>query len=232
MKSTFKIIVLLVINTSTVFAQDSGLVTDIDGNNYTTIKIGNQVWMAENLRVAHFNNGDTIPTTSSFDLDITNEAEPTYQWFYHEGNMTFPEYGRLYTAYVITDERNVCPAGWHVPSKAEWKTLIASTGKIEMENSITGIASKSGDKLKESGSDHWISPVSKATNKSGFTALPGGSRFSNGKFYHLGITANFWSSSINNKNYWVFRISNDTGDVIWYNEDISGIGYSIRCIRD
>lgn len=101
-----------------------------------------------------------------------------------------------------------------------------------MENNIVGMASKSGDKLKESGNTHWKSPVSKATNKSGFTALPGGSRFSNGKFYHIGTTGNYWSSSIDKNGYWVFRISNDTGDVLWYNESLSGIGYSIRCIKD
>lgn len=232
MKTTFYLLIVFIFSTIASLAQDTGLITDIDGNTYKTVKIGEQIWMAGNLGVKHYNNGDSVFTTTNSDTDITNESEPEYQWFYAGDEKNGSDYGRLYTLYVIADERNICPSGWHVPSKDEWKILVESQGTIEMENNTVGIASKSGDKLKEPGNAHWKAPASKASNKSGFTALPGGSRLSNGKFYHIGTTGNYWSSSIDKNGYWVFRISNDTGQVYWYKESISGIAYSIRCLKD
>ena len=232
MKTTFILSAIIIFRTISVIAQDPEQISDIDGNRYGIITIGNQIWMAENLRVTRFNNGDTIPTTLPVDLDITNESEPVYQWYYNGDRENLENFGRLYTMFVIKDERNVCPEGWHIPSKDEWKILIEHLGKTELENNMAGIASKSGDKLKESGTKHWKTPVSKATNKSGFTALPGGSRSGNGKFHHIGTTSNFWSSTIGKKSYWVFRITNDAGEIFWYNEGISSIAYSARCIKN
>ena len=91
---------------------------DIDGNVYdNTVTIGTQIWMTENLRTTRYSNGDSIGTTT---LDISGESTPKYQWAYDGNESNVATYGRLYTWYAVTDSRNVCPVGWHVPSDAEW----------------------------------------------------------------------------------------------------------------
>ena len=123
-------------------------IKDIDGNTYKTVKIGKQHWMAENLKTTRYQNGDLIGTTTSLAIDISNESNPKYQWAY-EGNESFVEsYGRLYTWYAATDERNVCPKTWHIPSDEEWSILT----------SYLGGASVAGGKLKETGTKHWSYP--------------------------------------------------------------------------
>ncbi len=137
---------------------DTTLVTDYDGNTYKTIKIGNQTWMAENLRSTHYSNGTPIPYFD-YNNDSTNSEI----------------YGRLYSwsaamkgeASSNTNPSNVhgiAPTGWHLPSKAEWQQLADYLGG-------TAIA---GGKIKETGNEHWLSPNTGATNESGFTALPAG----------------------------------------------------------
>lgn len=103
-------------------------VVDIDNNVYKTVKIGNQEWMAENLRVAHFRNGDPIPTTSTPTQDIYPVAEPNFQWSYEGDENKANKYGRLYTYYAIVDARGICPQGWHVPSDQEWTLLTDYSG--------------------------------------------------------------------------------------------------------
>ena len=98
-------------------------VKDIDGNVYRTITIGTQVWMAENLKTTKYRNGDLIGTTTPATLVIEGESTPKYQWAYDGNESNVATYGRLYTWYVATDSRNVCPIGWHVPTDAEWTTL-------------------------------------------------------------------------------------------------------------
>jgi len=144
-------------------AQDKASVTDIDGNVYQTVSIGTQVWMKENLKVTRYRNGDIITPTNPATLDISGESAPKYQWAYNgdEGNVAV--YGRLYTWYAATDLRNVCPSGWHLPTDTEWTTLTTFLGGFKV----------AGGKLKETGSAHWQSPSTGATNQSGFTALPG-----------------------------------------------------------
>src|SRR5688500_14669040 len=116
-------------------------VTDIEGNVYHTVTIGTQVWMAENLKTTKYRNGDLIGTTIPATLDISSESAPKYQWAYNGEESIVATYGRLYTWYAVTDSRNVCPTGWHVPSDAEWTTLTTYLGG----------ESVAGDKLKENG---------------------------------------------------------------------------------
>ena len=106
-------------------------VTDIDGNQYNTVTIGNQVWMAENLKTTKYQNGDEIGTTTPATLDISGETSPKYQWAYNGSEANVNTYGRLYTWYAVADERNICPAGWHVPSDDEWKTLEMFLGMTQ-----------------------------------------------------------------------------------------------------
>ena len=137
-------------------------VTDVDGNIYGKVIIGTQIWLTENLKTTKYRNGDLIGTTTPAELNIYDEVTPKYQWAYNGNEDKVATYGRLYTWYVITDTRNICPTGWHVPSDAEWLTL---------ENYLGGYAI-AGGKLKEIGTTHWVTPNYMATNETGFTALP------------------------------------------------------------
>ena len=199
------------------------IITDIDGHQYETVKIGKQVWMKENLKTTRYNNGDTIGTTYPDTLDISNETMPKYQWAY-EGDKKYVEvYGRLYTWYTITDSRKVCPSGWHVPSLNEWKELFdfLGSGKI------------AAGKLKEAGTSHWESPNSYANNESGFTALPAGSRWLYGEFAQLGKHGHYWASDEQYPGY-AGRI------LLRFDDNISkqiGSSYPknawpVRCIKD
>ena len=95
---------------------------------YTTVTIGTQVWMAENLKTTKYSNGDSIGTTSPATLDISIESAPKYQWAYDGNESNVTTHGRLYTWYTVTDSRNVCPIGWHLPTDAEWSTLTTYLG--------------------------------------------------------------------------------------------------------
>jgi uncharacterized protein (TIGR02145 family) len=162
-----------------------GSMTDHDGNTYKTVIIGTQIWMAENLKTTKYNNGELIGTTTPATTDISDEPTPKYQWAYdgNEGNVA--TYGRLYTWYAVNDSRNVCPTGWHVPSDPEWTTLTTYLGG----------ESVAGSKLKETGTTHWQSPNTGATNETGFTALPGSLRYQDGMFDFIGGYGYWWSST-------------------------------------
>jgi uncharacterized protein (TIGR02145 family) len=202
------------------------VVSDIDSNFYHSVTIGTQTWMTENLKTTRYSNGDIIGTTSSPRLNIAGEDTPKYQWAYDGDEANVPIYGRLYTWYAITDSRNVCPTGWHVPSDDEWTTLTTCLGGEAV----------AGDKLKETGTVHWASTDTQTNNESGFTALPGG--FRNGyesKFFGIWYYSYWWSST---------SLVTGTVSSSW-DRDISNSGMniqrvccpkmsglSIRCIKD
>ena len=159
-------------------------VTDNEGYVYKTVTIGTQTWMTENLKTTKYRNGDPIETT---DLDVSGEIAPKYQWSYGDTAGNAAIYGRLYTWYAVTDNRKVCPEGWHVPSDSEWETL----------KSFLGGANTAGGKLKEANLNHWESPNTGMTDESGFTALPGGYRDYLGNFVSLYKSSYHWSSTPN-----------------------------------
>ncbi len=199
---------------------DCGTITDVDGNVYQTITIGNQVWMAENLKVTHYRNGDPIPnvTGSSSWSDLSTGA------FCEYGNdiNNVATYGRLYNWYAVNDSRNIAPSGWHVPSDAEWQTLV----------DYLGGANIAGVKMKEAGTVHWNSPNLGATNESGFSALPGGHRNTGGSFLERDLHAYFWSSTeFNSYASWDRAMSYLTSQVYQYYYD-KRYGFSVRCVKD
>ena len=206
-------------------APASVTVTDIDGNVYKTVTIGNQVWMAADLKTTRYRNGDPIGTTSPATLDIGSESTPKYQWAYAGDESTVATYGRLYTWYAATDSRNVCPAGWHVSTDAEWQTLIDFLG---------GDKAAQG-KLKEAGTTHWHSPNTDATNESGFTALPGGNRFNNEPFAGLGYGSHWWTATEYDARFaWRRIMVNSTLSPMdhtggWADKKI---GWHVRCLKD
>jgi len=211
---------------------ETGTVTDIDGNIYQTVKIGNQWWMAENLKVTHYRNGDPIQ-------NISDNSEwaglSTGAYCEYENDPTNgATYGNLYNWYAVDDSRNIAPAGWHVPSDAEWKQFEMFIGMSQEEaDGVDWRGTAEGGKLKEAGTTHWNSPNTGATNESGFTALSGGYRSVNaGYFYYIGYGAFFWSSTeFDSEDAWYRGLHYDRSEVYRIYPD-KPYGFSIRCVRD
>ena len=199
---------------------DEITVTDYDGNVYHGVKIGNQVWMKENLAVTHFRNGDAIPTTNPLTLDITNQTAPVYQWVTGNNASNAAVYGRLYTWFAATDTREICPEGWHIPSDDEWDALWSYLGIDD-----------AGNMLREEGTTHWYS-ASTATNESGFTALPGDYRKQDGSYPGtVGFYGYWWTSGSSISNM-AFYYSIDYTCFITRATAYKNHGLSIRCIKD
>jgi len=209
----------------------SATVTDIDGNVYQTVTIGTQEWMAENLKVTHYRNGDPIPhvTDAATWEGLTSGAYCEYD--NDGGNVA--TYGRLYNWYAVDDSRNIAPEGWHVPTDEEWKQLEMYLGMSQSEADDAGWrGTDEGGKLKESGTTHWASPNTGATNESGFTALPGGYRFGSGYFDGMGYLAGFWSSTEgSSSNAWYRGLGYDDAQV-YRGYHYEHYGFSVRCVRD
>jgi len=193
---------------------------DIDSNIYPTVKIGDQWWMAENLKVTRYRNGDDIPIVTD-DTEWKNLTTGAY-CNYNNNSDNADIYGRLYNWYAVNDSRNIAPLGWHVPSDEEWQTLI----------DYLGGESVAGGKLKETGTTHWNSPNVGATNESGFAALPGGYRSSDGNFGSLGIYAFFWSSTESSSNGAWDRILYYYNANVYRNNYDKQCGFSLRLVRD
>ena len=196
-------------NTKTLF------ITDVDGNTYKTVTIGSQCWMAENLKTKKYSNGDLIGTTSPATLDIGAEASPKYQWAFNGNESNVATYGRLYTWYAVTDPRNVCPTGWHVPTDAEWNTLTTFLG---------GICVAGGE----------------LNDDNGFNALPAGWRYIDGSFFEIEISGQWWSSTrYDADNAWYRYVRRDSAwGYDWNNllgisfQGVTRDGFSVRCIQD
>jgi uncharacterized protein (TIGR02145 family) len=197
-----------------------GSVTDIDGNTYATIQIGTQVWMAENLRTTRYRNGDPIPNVTEAGkwTGLSSGA-----WCHYKNDPKYEvPYGKLYNWYTVNDPRKVCPAGWHVPTDAEWTVL----------SDYLGDESVAGGKMKSTGTEYWVYPNTGATNKSGFSGLPGGLRLSNGYFNDLGNLGDWWSASESGaENAWNRGLGNFLAD-IFRNNYYERNGFSVRCLRD
>lgn len=223
--------------------KEYGKVTDIDGNEYRTITIGTQTWMAENLRVTHYSNGDPIAylplsagkgvfhlQTQGVYCAYDDTADPD----------SIATYGLLYNGYAVVDERNLCPDGWHVPSDEEWTTLVTylDNGDNGFDSNGTGTNGVVGGRMKEVGYRHWNRP-NPADNSSGFTALPSGNRCGD-TYYYKNEIALFWSST----EYYVDSIPDIKGKILWMrsiSDMFTGIvrgaypkdaGKCVRCIRN
>jgi uncharacterized protein (TIGR02145 family) len=208
--------------------------------------------MGENLKTARYRNGDLIATTNPAELDILNTPQPRFQWAYEGSNSNVNIYGRLYTAFVVNDSRYLCPTGWHVPTDDEWKTLEmflgmsqsdADKSRDELGTYLILRGKTEGAKLKEAGYQHWLEDASwlsadmRATNETGFTALPGGFRRPNSSegaaFQNIDEQGTWWSSTVlpNNEYNWV-RILYDNGGQILRDKFFMNYGFSVRCIKD
>jgi uncharacterized protein (TIGR02145 family) len=224
----------------------NGVVIDIDGNVYDTVVIGNQTWLKQNLRTTKYNNGTPISPFGSF-----LQSVPCYSYqscggygFYDLSPINDSIYGKLYNYYAASS--NICPTGWHLPSNAEFFSLIGyldpSFNPSSLNSPPTMINTIAGGALKDTGTigngGYWNSPNTNASNSSRFTGLPGGVRNGYGGtpnlYSALGFDGNWWSSNFNSAwpgSAYYFTLVSSSGGVYWgvtgpYN------GFSVRCIKD
>jgi len=186
-----------------------------DGNVYQTVTIGNQVWMAENLKylpsvVGPGTGSATTPYYYVYDYTGTNVTDA-------KATSNYSTYGVLYN---WTAAYTSCPAGWHLPSDAEWTELTDYLG------------SDAGGKLKETGTTHWNSPNTGATNETGFTARPGGNRGGAGAFGAIGIRGYWWSATELSATDALYRGMKNNGSDVERGNDDKEIGFCVRCVRD
>ncbi len=212
-------------------ADDSGSVMDIDGNVYRTVRIGNQWWMAENLKVTHYANGDAISyiTDSVEWMDLTSGAYCEYD----NDPANVDIYGLLYNWYAATHDSGLAPEGWRIPSDNDWHQLEQFLG---MDDSVlydyNERGTTEGGKLKEAGTDHWFSPNDGATNETEFTALPGGYRFEEGAFVYLGEHGRFWTTTAENGGLARNRMLSHQHPMISRHKSNRSYGFAIRCVKD
>lgn len=191
-----------------------------DGQLYSVVLIGDQVWMSQDLRATKYNDGTDIPNITD-NSDWINLTSGAYCWY--ENNESFKSlYGGLYNWHAVNTGK-LCPIGWHVPSNKEWITLIGYLGGEDV----------AGGKLKEAGYSHWLYPNTGATNKSGFTSLPSGDRIGQfGEFYNLLGYGIYWSTDEVSTTHAINRVSvfDDSNFRIGYDKKTAG--FSVRCIKD
>ena len=218
------------------YLKGTGQVTDIDGNVYNTVIIGHpwldmgeQEWMAENLRVTHYNDGSPIEFESnSNDWHHTSAGQGLYTWYEFSYNNYGVHYGALYNGYVIDNSRGLCPAGWRVPTKEEWEILTVYLGT----RTNAGGKMKSTRTAAHDSHPRWDSPNTEATNASGFSALPAGRIDPHGNSDNLGTHAFWWTSSIDDAtHYYGFGAHHDQAHA-GYSRFHPLSGFSVRCIKD
>jgi uncharacterized protein (TIGR02145 family) len=217
---TTKILFLFIIFSGACKNKEVQTLNDIDGNNYRTVRIGNQVWMAENLKVTRYRNGDVIPNIS-----VPGDWEYTQTGAlcdYKNDTSNVRAYGKLYNWFAVNDSRNIAPEGWHIPTEAELDTLI---------NFLRGDTTAAG-KLKEKGNSHWLIGNAESDNVTGFSARPGGYRFADGTFHTKGSNGYWW---LHHSSYEMYgftpRLYKLFADIS-RDEHFKNYGFSVRCIKD
>jgi uncharacterized protein (TIGR02145 family) len=200
-------------------AQEGNTVKDLDGNIYNATKIGEQIWMSENLKTTTLNDGTPIARVTGI-AEWAALSNPGYCW-YKNDTAYKNVYGALYNAYTVITSR-LCPAEWHVSTDEDWSKLESYLGGEKI----------AGGKLKDTGTLQWSEPNSGATNEFLFNALPGGSRYTNGLFLTIRNMGYWWSPGESNTfNNWYRSI---------YYRDVSVSrnfidstnGFSVRCVKD
>jgi len=205
---------------------------DIDNNYYNSIIIGSQTWMKENLKTTKYRDGSTIANITD-NTAWSTQTEGAYCWY--ENNITNKnKYGALYNWYTVTDIRNLCPAGWHIPSDTEWKALEVYLGMSQAQiDDIYWRGTDQGDQMKST--NGWNNNGN-GNNSSGFTALPSGFRGGNiyGPFLDLGNSCAFWcSTEFDASNSWYRFLHEQYGSGgVYRNYVDKKNGQSVRCLKD
>lgn len=214
-------------------APETGTMTDIDGNVYNTVKIGSKWWMAENLKVSRYNNGDSITYISQGKPDSDWSDLKSGGYCYYD-----EKFGFLYNFYTMSDSRKIAPEGWHIPTDSEWKELETALGmSAEDTEKLNWRGSDQGNKLKTVGGNtmYWAASSDIYTifgnNSSGFTALGGACRVFNGSWGDLTHTGFWWTSTSNENGAWYRGLDFDKINVFrFYGPE--NYGLSLRCIKD
>ena len=188
---------------------------------YQSVGICCQSWMVKNLQVTTYRNGDPISkvTDAATWAGLTTGA---YCYYNNDSTTYAATYGKLYNWYAVNDSRGLAPEGWHIPTDFEWTTLSNCLGGDLV----------AGGPLKEVGTTHWTSPNNGATNLSGFTGLPGGSRSVGGTFTDVGLFGYWWTATEDAAGQVWFR------GLVYLNDDVDKYnvnkryGYSVRCVKD
>jgi len=197
------------------------MVSSCGGGASKEVTIGKQVWMTKNLDVATFRNGDPIPEAKTDEeWERAGENKQPAWCYYKNDPANGAKYGKLYNWYAVNDPRGLAPAGYHIPSDAEWTKLTDFLDGREVAG--TKMKSKTG----------W-SKNGNGTNSSGFSGLPGGYRDNLGTFLSIGEDGYWWSSSENyTDNAWDRNLGYNSGCVFRLNGIYKEEGFSVRCLRD
>lgn len=210
---------------------ETSTMMDVDGNVYVTVKIGDQWWMAENLKVTSYRNGDPI-TQAQTSGNWVNSANGA--WCFYGNNVEAP--GLLYNYSAVSDPRNIAPDGWRIPTDNDWKLLERHLGMSESESNKTGWrGSDEGEKLKIEENKGWVVYEDVwSTNESGFTALAGSCRLFDGVWGDPGLQhTGFWWTSTQHPDgkVWYRHLDYKNADV--FRQRINGkYGMSIRCVKN
>ncbi|MFN5183244.1 MAG: fibrobacter succinogenes major paralogous domain-containing protein [Bacteroidota bacterium] len=201
----------------------------------SSVTIGKQVWMTENLSVDKFRNGDPIKhAKTDKEWKMAGENKQPAWCYYSNNPKNGVSYGKLYNWYAVNDSRGLAPKGWHIPTDDEWTALTDYLGGEE----------KAGDKMKsEKGWDKYQpldslgEPIGmpiqgNGTNTCGFSGLPGGNRYINGSFFYIGEYGNWWSSSEGGTGDAWYRNLNGGNGNVGRNDNFKVLGLSVRCLRD
>jgi len=218
----YLLLIVLTVKISFCLAQRFSSFNDPrDGRVYKTVKIGEQVWMAENLDVSTFRNGDPIPQAKSNEEWIRAMENKQPAWcYYNNDTANGVKYGKLYNWYAVNDPRGLAPVGYNIPSDAEWTKLVDYLGGSE--NAGAKMKSKQG----------WAQDGN-GINSSGFSGLPGGNRGYRGAFAYIGTNGRWWSSTEDGSYTACSRsLSFTSGDERRFSDFYKGEGMSVRCLSD
>jgi uncharacterized protein (TIGR02145 family) len=210
-----------------------GTLTDADGNQYSTIQIGAQVWMAENLKTTKYNDGTPIRNVTDDNQWANLDTGDTGAWSYYDNDTANDAlYGKLYNWYAVGTKK-LCPKGWHIPDNEDWDALATHLGGNFVRrgtDDYIGWYEVAGGKMKAT--ERWKRPNTGATNESGFTGLPGGMRYSGGTFSGIDSSGYWWSATEDSTtNAWERDLLYDFGDV-GRDSYVKTVGLSCRCIKD
>jgi len=209
------------------FETDS--ISDIDGNVYKTVKIGNQWWTAENLKTKRFRNGDSI----TFVNEINYNLDSTKWHDIYTSSYCLNGFGFLYNFYTINDQRNIAPIGWHIPGDDEWKELEKYLGMNEDDaDRVNWRGSNEGNKLKnQKGWNNSLNTIELwGTNESGFSAIASSCRMFTGDWGSDG-TGFWWTSSVKEDQAWYRYLDINKANIFRYYGP-KNYGFSIRCVKD
>lgn len=223
---------------------DNSSITDMDGNAYATIQIGEQVWMAENLKSETYSDGTPIPRVEDEGEWLALGSDAKAYCYYENSALAFETFGALYSwpaamngqessQEVPSGVQGICPAGWHLPSDDEWKNLSMELGLSNIyANEYGWHGWDEGGMMKQTGTLLWAEPNLMATNESGFSAIPAGFRNSDGLFRSGGSFTGFWSSTAGKTQDARMRGLHATRGEILRDDYPVTHGFSVRCLKD